>query len=351
MKRRFETDSIPGFTDSGCFHDGVSVLEAVKDTHRSILSRHDVRKSDHVTKEVLDMINYMLVQSHGRPQAQVLRVRSENIIAQARKTLGENSSEKTLSSGIVKSPDSMTASTDSQLPPELPDGYNARSKSQNRDLILRTHTVASVNTASEFLRPSRYTISGSSHNPLNTDQDIDPSDEVETLEAPSLDRVKGKRPLSDAFIKKNATEPQWSGINDKSVASHPFGSDPSRRQVRSASPASNKIVEGHVGSLFKSQDTSNVNSEARTPFPFPPPPGSRASSRSPQPRDQLQDDSVKKNIPISYDPPPYLSVQDALKWRNQKKELGWNNPETERLLGPMKDRDFVSFPFTWLDLS
>jgi hypothetical protein len=84
-KREAETDRIYGFKNGGCFHDGAKVLNTVRNFHDKV--RENIRKNDHVTELVLDMISDMLVAADSRPPLHFLHAKSNRILQTAKEML------------------------------------------------------------------------------------------------------------------------------------------------------------------------------------------------------------------------------------------------------------------------
>ncbi|KAI9866765.1 MAG: hypothetical protein M1813_000707 [Trichoglossum hirsutum] len=82
--RMDETAKISGFRDPDCFHGGNSVLYAVGQWHKSISS--DIRRGDHITAAVLELINEMFWDSSSRPDAMQLWKKSQEILKKAEKS-------------------------------------------------------------------------------------------------------------------------------------------------------------------------------------------------------------------------------------------------------------------------
>jgi len=79
--RRNETSIIPNFRHSGCFHDGIKVLDTVVNIHYRI--SQTLRASDFATKFVLDIVKDMLAKEDIRPLAVELCARLERMVQDA----------------------------------------------------------------------------------------------------------------------------------------------------------------------------------------------------------------------------------------------------------------------------
>ncbi|CZR62093.1 uncharacterized protein PAC_11990 [Phialocephala subalpina] len=99
----------------GCFHDGERLLDVVKEFHQDSLAV--LRASDYITKDVLDLVSYLLVKHEGRLNAQQCWTRSQTMVQGARARLGKER-------GKIAGPSSSMASSPSSphQPPELPSG-------------------------------------------------------------------------------------------------------------------------------------------------------------------------------------------------------------------------------------
>ncbi|KAL0253078.1 hypothetical protein SLS55_010528 [Diplodia seriata] len=110
--RRKETDSIPGFNESGCFHDGETFLKSVERTHAKIVATK--RKTDHITRDVLQtLVQDMLGVETVRPNAQALWMKSQRLLKQAK-----GPRQSSMWSTSTESPTSSRAPTVQDIPPE-----------------------------------------------------------------------------------------------------------------------------------------------------------------------------------------------------------------------------------------
>ncbi len=87
QQRRIATAQIPEFRDGNCFHDGQRVLEVVDNLPKRLLP--DMRRSDHITARVLDMVREMLEESQARPKAAQLSSRRKRMLGDADNKLTE----------------------------------------------------------------------------------------------------------------------------------------------------------------------------------------------------------------------------------------------------------------------
>lgn len=89
--RMAETDRIL-FKAGDCFHDGERVLQTVLDAHRDIEDR--LRRSDFITKDVLEKIVDEMLWEEDRPNAKALLRKSEIVLSRARQKLPPGSGEE-----------------------------------------------------------------------------------------------------------------------------------------------------------------------------------------------------------------------------------------------------------------
>lgn len=121
-RRRMETQRIPNFRVSDCFHDGNTTLSMVHEMHGNLIQ--DCGRSDHVTEAALTlMIKEMLEVRAGRPSAGVLYFKSERILSLAEEELAKHASRR-VSGGTHAVRDSQISMNDRpRTPPQVPDGY------------------------------------------------------------------------------------------------------------------------------------------------------------------------------------------------------------------------------------
>lgn len=107
-QRMSESDRIL-FKAGDCFHDGERVLQSVADAHTDIENR--LRRSDYVTKDVLDSLVDEMLWEDDRPNAKALSRKAEMVLTRARQRLSAYSGEEFSRSG---------SSQGRSLPPRLP---------------------------------------------------------------------------------------------------------------------------------------------------------------------------------------------------------------------------------------
>jgi hypothetical protein len=88
-QRMAEIDKMPDFQGGDCFHDGERVLKAVLDAHKDVELR--LRRSDYITKDVLDSMVEEMLWEEDRPGAKALLRRAEGILSRARQRLSSSS--------------------------------------------------------------------------------------------------------------------------------------------------------------------------------------------------------------------------------------------------------------------
>lgn len=88
QQRTAETDRIL-FKGGDCFHDGERVLQCVLDAHADIEDR--LRRSDSITKDVLDTMVDEMLWDEDRPNAKALWRKAEMVLSRARKAMSVSS--------------------------------------------------------------------------------------------------------------------------------------------------------------------------------------------------------------------------------------------------------------------
>jgi hypothetical protein len=91
QQRTAESDRIL-FKGGDCFHDGERVLKSVLDAHIDIQDR--LRRSDHITKDVLDTMVDEMLWDEDRPNAKALWRKAEMVLARARQRLSMNTTDE-----------------------------------------------------------------------------------------------------------------------------------------------------------------------------------------------------------------------------------------------------------------
>jgi hypothetical protein len=90
-QRIAEIEKIPDFTGGDSFHDGERALKTVLNTHREIELR--LRRSDNITKDVLDSMVEEMLWEEDRPGAKALWRRAEGLLSRARQKLSSSTTE------------------------------------------------------------------------------------------------------------------------------------------------------------------------------------------------------------------------------------------------------------------
>jgi hypothetical protein len=116
-QRIAEIDKMPDFRGGDCFHDGERVLQAVLDAHKDIELR--LRRSDYITKDVLDSMAEEMLWEEDRPGAKALLRRAEGILSRARQKLSSRATADPLTRPRSSSNRSRTYSIP-QSPPHPP---------------------------------------------------------------------------------------------------------------------------------------------------------------------------------------------------------------------------------------
>ncbi|KAF8861721.1 hypothetical protein BDZ45DRAFT_240628 [Acephala macrosclerotiorum] len=88
-QRKAETDRIL-FKGGDCFHDGERTLQSVFDAHADLEDR--LRRSDYITKDVLDTMVDEMIWEEDRPNAKALTRKAEMVSSRARQKLNQNTS-------------------------------------------------------------------------------------------------------------------------------------------------------------------------------------------------------------------------------------------------------------------
>lgn len=91
QQRLSETERI-SFTGGDCFHDGERVLQAVLDAHMDIEDR--LRRSDYITKDVLDSMIDEMLWEEDRPSAKALVRKADMVLSRARQKLAATSNDE-----------------------------------------------------------------------------------------------------------------------------------------------------------------------------------------------------------------------------------------------------------------
>lgn len=121
-RRRMETQKIANFRVNDCFHDGNTTFDMVHEMHNNLIQ--DCGRSDHVTEPALGMVKDMLEVEDGRPSARALYIKSERILAAAKKEL-ERSAGWRFSGGMNVVLNSQSKLDDRpRTPPQVPNGYH-----------------------------------------------------------------------------------------------------------------------------------------------------------------------------------------------------------------------------------
>jgi hypothetical protein len=90
-QRMAETDKILNFKGGDCFHDGERVLKAVGGAHEDI--EHRLRRSDYITKDVLDSMVVEMMWDEDRPNAKAMWRKAEGVLSRAQQRLPSNTED------------------------------------------------------------------------------------------------------------------------------------------------------------------------------------------------------------------------------------------------------------------
>ena len=356
-RRGEETKKIYGFRDGNCFHDGRQVLTFVTQTHKTLAA--ESRKSDHVTKRILNMVtDEMLVESKHRAAAHLLSNRTQSILTKAEvrfKNSALNAGTGSLFTSAVQSRP--------RTPLEPPPGHREPRSSNSYDHRSTSHVYASspINTSynqgeihhqehvdgyfgQKALQKSRY--SDHSTRPQITDRvDQDQSSDTHL-----------NRTLSDISLSQDSPN----GLSWQ----EPPSPNSRRRRTPSDQVSAAIITNGSDISTQNRQETYNVSQR----YAFTASPGeiSRTSTATPMqdpynglrvnrhqtrfasgaPSARLVSTGLSNVHPSvgikASQRPPVLSVADAERWKRDKKEHRPVKLPGDHLLADLDQRDHVS---------
>jgi hypothetical protein len=158
-QRMAESDRIL-FKGGDCFHDGERVLQSVLDAHGDIEDR--LRRSDYITKLVLDSIVDEMLWEEDRPNAKALLRKAEMISSKARQRLSANSVDEFSRPGSSQSrslPLPHLPPPPTQPLPPIPQGIpSGLSSIAERQYLAnvekwRSQVPVSQTNGSQFMRP------------------------------------------------------------------------------------------------------------------------------------------------------------------------------------------------------
>lgn len=260
-QRMVEIDKMPGFKGGDCFHDGERVLKAVLETHKDIGLR--LRRSDYITKDVLDSMVEEMLWEEDRPGAKALLRRAEGILSRARQKLSSSS----------------TADASSTRPSS---SNNSRS---------RTYQLPQgpPHPPPERPLPERPRVSTSR---LNSTQRQSPAN-VETWR--TLVRVPSSELASSAYGGEPKTSPESISELDMDVASSTSGWQGGNRDSL-ASPYTSPYTSPHVSSHFENFSRQVPAERRRGPSP-----SQRSSSSHQRPGKRPHRQPLKDTVESSDD--------------------------------------------------
>jgi hypothetical protein len=315
-KRKAETDRIYSFKDGGCFHDGAKVLDTVRNFHSKV--RENIRKNDHVTELVLDMVSDMLVAANSRPPSHFLHAKSSRILQTAQERFKSPKLEPEL---FAVDPGEDRPKTPPELPPPAIQDVLTRERSASPDRMTDADSESPDTTTNFGSSPhtsppgagqtDRHGIHG--HVPAGGNRQGAMHGEAGQYEDPFVERRPRQSTRSSAAYRQkphDTTQPwhrsQTSTSSEPKVQSVPINGH-SRQDTRVAS--SNQQVPNQP---------TTMSSPPRVAGPY-----------------ELKREPTK-------DPPPRLTIEDASKWIRQKEGGASVAPLADnRFLNDLNRRDHV----------
>lgn len=306
-KRKTETDRIYGFKDGACFHDGTKVLDTVRNFHDKV--RENIRKNDHVTELVLDMISDMLVAANSRPTSHFLHAKSSRILQTAQERL---KSPKLEPSPFAVDPGEDRPKTPPELPPSATQDVLTRERSTSPGRMTDEDSDSPGTTIN--FGSSRHTSPGTGqidrhgihgHVLAGGNHQNDMHGEAGQYEDPFIERRPRQSTRSSAAHRQKPHDttqsqhkPQTSTSSDPNVLSIPVNGR-SRQDTRAAS--SNRQVSNQLTTMSFPPHVTGLHELKRE---------------------------------LSKDRPPRLTVEDASKWIRQK--------EGGASVAPLADKGFLN---------
>ena len=364
-QRRKETKEVPNFEEGECFHNGVETLAVVREMHRNL--HEEIRRADHITQAACSMVEDMLVESEGRPNANHLYRKSRRLIEEAKKELKRSSTRASMQS----------ATPSRQLPPEIPyDNVSRTPHPSGRFTHVRTASPDSIDPSptggrqamqngwSQFRRASQRP---NDHDRRSGHQDVNAITSEILNNNPTMER-------NDPFVETNPGQDS-SGQNHLLSAFQQITpeQDQSRTQTRGHT-LPNMLNRANGASIMRTP-YMNSRTDARTaesgllaPMTTT---SARVSSRDRPIKQQgtgYQDydtlDSRPEivapvesgNVPTADDgaeaspktPPPHLSMATVRKWKSHMKSYGKASKSAlpdQYLLKDLEKRDHVCCPY------
>jgi hypothetical protein len=322
-ERKFETGAIRGFKNADCFHNGEKALKAVHKCHERIIA--SLRCQDCITALAINVvIRPMLEVSAGRPTAMPVWMNSQRTIEDAKARLSKILEAHTYSSGKPGPP----------LPRVLPPALQgvARSRNQSHDYLEEEHGY-SPDDISPHEAGNDWQFSDP--NSLN-DHDMSGENQSWTRNKPrsgtgSTSRGSFTITEPDSYnSNKLPDRPRLATISSALESGNP------QEQSHEPRSASDSAVLGiHPPSTPRGPSPKNGGQHQRDTSH-----GSSLHPGSPQAVSHSKlAEAVKQN-------PPVWLMDDAVKWRIDRKN-GRNLPVPHPdLLGRLRKRDHVCYsPF------
>jgi hypothetical protein len=271
IQRKLATDQLPGLSstaDSGCFHDGEKVLDAVFDMHHRV--RNDRRQNDTIIVGMLSIIEDMLDDVSSRPNG-------HRVYARIRNLLHRNTALSPWPSNFRVSGDSVSPRA---LPPELPPGVSQSPLgiTIDRDTGLSLpylHPRSSVASPvsppldqSDGVEVSPSTLSPRPRFPSRTDRDLGGNEHQSYLRysTGSSLAIQSPHPMCDLPLESHKTSPLPDGtppmVNRTVITTDTFSKTAFGLPIKQAG-----ILSGRVVSKPNSYGEPERDASTRQPLP------------------------------------------------------------------------------------
>lgn len=265
QQRIAETEKVPNFNGGDCFHDGERVLKTVLDTHKDIELR--LRRSDYITKDVLDSMVEEMLWEEDRPGAKALWRRAAGVLSRARKKLSSNTTDVSFTK-----PNNNSRSITYPLPPYPPHPPPQRPLPE-RPRVVTPRSDPSQRQYSTNVEMWRSQVRVPSGELTNTSQ--------------SGEQKSSPESISELDIEHTSSASSWHGGYGSSVAT----------------PLTSPFTSPHASTLFDFQGQIPTEGRRGTPQSQRSP-GRRISSkrtfeRSNTTATRLSDDSVGAPAPLA----------------------------------------------------
>lgn len=291
---------IKGFKDPGCFHDGDSIIQPVKDQHTWF--KDSKRECDHVTRPILNYVDNMLQNEHIRPTASMVSHNLREIMNKQLEKQHRTSTRVTYSSRHPPS-----TPPDRRLGHKATDSFSPNDKFYFPDQVTDRPTSGSPTSIS----PSEVS--------ERTDTTEDQSESHTVYEAPLHERrnsIPSRPRVNTAQSVRDSSIPRNHGLD--------YPQSPSRTRSKAAvypEPSTRPLDYSH-GSA--NQPGSVMPPQTR-PVEAPPP--------------------IPATVTIPKNNRPkvtHLSFQEAKRWVDTKKSRSGIPLPGEELLARLGSRDVVS---------